>query len=478
MKKLIIWTSIATLLVAILAHIITLIVIPYQIMNNTMAKFPTNVLLKGTRTTAESRGVVMPCPDLVYSIATYDVSKYPLYFSAKVPDAYWSVSFYDTNSDNYFVINDKQVKSNPVELLLVGDNWTSADAGKAQVVKARSNKGIMLVRYLLIDDTALNDLYAVQKQSSLKAEGKSAEEEKSAEIKLSFDAAEYVNAENGFSIKYPKDWKPGSATGRQVFVASAPSRVPTMSISVVTGDPSMRDALSYGLNALGFRDISIGTESQVSLSDGTLASKSKLTFTLPQGYAADALALGAHKDGKLFLVVITTVSLAAPYDDAMFSEIARSLQFSATRPAKAAPVEYKNAEYGFSITYPGEWKEGSPTGNQVFVAAAAEKVPTISVSVIKDDPPLKAALSEGLPALGYTGVTVGPESQVSLADGTPASQCKVGFNLPQGYWADSLALGVHKDGKLFLVMVTTVSLGSPYDEAKFSEIAKTLKFTN
>lgn len=477
MKKLILWTSLATLLIAIMAHFITLIIIPYQIMNTTMAKFPVNVLLKGTRTTAESRTVVMPCPDLVYSIVTYDVSKYPLRFTAQVPDNYWSISLYDTNTDNYFVMNDKQVKSNPVELLLVGDNWTSSDAGIAQVVKARSNKGIMLLRYLLVSDARLDDLYKVQKQSSLKAEGKSAEEEKPAKVALSFDAAEYVNAENGFSIKYPKEWKPGTATGRQVFMAAASARVPTMSVSVVTGDPSMRDALNYGLNALGFTEISIGTESQVSLSDGTLATKSKLSFKLPQGYAAEALALGAHKDGKLFLVVITTVSLAAPYDEAKFSEIARSLEFSAERPAKVAPAEYVNSENGFSIKYPGDWKAGSPSGKQVFVAAAADKVPTISVSVLKEDPPLKTALNENLPNLGYTDVSIGPESQVSLLDGTPASQCKVSFQLPQGYWADALALGTHKDGKLFLVMVTTVSMASPYDETRFSEIAKTLKFT-
>ncbi len=120
MKKWILWTGLGTLAVALIVHMATLNIIPKVIMNVAMSKYPVNTLMKAPRTTADSRGVIRPCPDLVYSLVSYNVSKGPLLFTALVPtDCYWSVSLYDQDSDNYFVINDTQVKSNPYSLLLV-----------------------------------------------------------------------------------------------------------------------------------------------------------------------------------------------------------------------------------------------------------------------------------------------------------------------------------------------------------------------
>jgi uncharacterized membrane protein len=168
MKKWILWTGLGTLAVAVIVHMATLNVIPKVIMNVAMSKYTVNVLMKAPRTTAASRGVIRPCPDLVYSIVSYDVSKGPLLFTAPVPvDTYWSVSLYDQDSDNYFVVNDKQVKSNPYSLLLVRQGMKYDNPTNAQVVMSPNNRGILLVRHLLVSDDKMDALVNIQKQATV-----------------------------------------------------------------------------------------------------------------------------------------------------------------------------------------------------------------------------------------------------------------------------------------------------------------------
>jgi uncharacterized membrane protein len=169
MKKWLLWTALGTLVIAIIMHVVTLIAVPIVIMNGAMSKYPANQLMKGTKTNSESRNVVRPSPDLVYSIVSYDISKEPVRLTAKVPTGtYWSASCFQQNTDNFFVVNDRQVKSNPVEILLVRQGMQVPDAGNAQVVVSPTNKGILLVRHLLLSDDKYQELIDIQKQSSIK----------------------------------------------------------------------------------------------------------------------------------------------------------------------------------------------------------------------------------------------------------------------------------------------------------------------
>ncbi len=327
MKKWLLWTALGTLVVAIAAHIITLVAVPIIIMNGAMAKYPTNQLMKGTKTTAQSRNVVRPSPDLVYSIVCYDVSKEPIRFTAKVPtDTYWSVSMFQANTDNFFVVNDRQVKSNPVEILLGKQGRQYPNAGAAQVVLSPTDRGILLVRHLLVSDDKFQDLVNIQKQSSLKVGNAPDAPAVPAAGGLSFEAAEYINPTYGFSIKYPKTWKESPPVGKQVFVAAAEARVPTISISV-RDEPGFIDAVNTALADTGCTEIKAESEKSTKLPDGTEAVQSALKFKVKAGYDAEALAMGVKKDGKLILSIVTTVSLAAPYDEARFSEILNTFQF-------------------------------------------------------------------------------------------------------------------------------------------------------
>ena len=142
---------------------------------------------------------------------------------------------------------------------------------------------------------------------------------------LTFEAAEYVNTDYGFSVKYPKEWvQQSSEEPTTLFLAAAAKRVPAISISV-QDSATFAEALTATL-ALAGSDIKIVTERSTTLADGTPATEAVVKWKT-QNLGADTFALGLQKDGKWIIVAVTTVSLLAKYNEALFSEIAHTLQF-------------------------------------------------------------------------------------------------------------------------------------------------------
>ena len=67
----------------------------------------------------QSRNVVMPNPDFLYSTIFYDLSEKDLNINANMPDStYWSVSFYKPTTINWFVKNDQEFDTNKLDLTL------------------------------------------------------------------------------------------------------------------------------------------------------------------------------------------------------------------------------------------------------------------------------------------------------------------------------------------------------------------------
>jgi uncharacterized membrane protein len=161
----------ATLALAAVFHVLTVMAFPKAIMvaldwkSKDMGR-SSNVLYHQPRVTADSRVVVRPSPDLLYSVCAYDVSEAPLRISASVPDSYWSLSFFASNTDNFFVINDREVKANPVEILLVGPGMSYKSPGNAQVVTSPSTRGVALIRILITDEDRIEELTKIQRQAS------------------------------------------------------------------------------------------------------------------------------------------------------------------------------------------------------------------------------------------------------------------------------------------------------------------------
>lgn len=333
MKKWIGWTILAIFVVAVIVNLVMVIRMPNEIMEITMTErfnYPTNQWVFAPPATHERRTVVRPSPDLLYSLCLYDVSQYPLRLTAVIPDNYWSISGFAMNTDNFFAINDKQAKSNPIEVVLVWKDMTYQDTtGKAHVIVAPTNRGIILIRTVITSKADLPDLTEIQKKATIELVGAPAKEEIAkppAADGLSFEAAEYVNPEYGFSIKYPAAWVKGQPTGARVFSAAATARVPAITVSVGEA-ASFADALKIGLAEAGGSNISVGSEAQTKLADGTEATTAKADWTVKAGYPGESLALGVQKGGKWIVVTITTVAMLVPYDEVKFSEIAHTLQF-------------------------------------------------------------------------------------------------------------------------------------------------------
>ena len=70
-----------------------------------------NTFHHGRAPTHKSRQIVMPSPDLVYSSCVYDLAAGDLVIAGELPPEghYWSLSLYAHNTDNYFVLNDREL---------------------------------------------------------------------------------------------------------------------------------------------------------------------------------------------------------------------------------------------------------------------------------------------------------------------------------------------------------------------------------
>jgi uncharacterized membrane protein len=134
--------------VAVVSHIGVIISAPYVLMNVAMSRISvevgTNAWRHAPRVTEKSRRIVRPSPDLAYSSCVYDLTNGPVRVTAAAWDDYMSVSVFASNSDNIFVINDRQATTG-VEFVLV-PSGTKRPSGSKIVVESPSTRGIVLQR--------------------------------------------------------------------------------------------------------------------------------------------------------------------------------------------------------------------------------------------------------------------------------------------------------------------------------------------
>ena len=98
------------------------------------------------RITEEARAIVRPAPDFAYSACAYDLGRGPLRLHVGEWGQYWSLSLYADNSDNYFVLDDREVRGG-VEIMLVRAG-KPAPHGAERVVESPSRRGVALIRRL------------------------------------------------------------------------------------------------------------------------------------------------------------------------------------------------------------------------------------------------------------------------------------------------------------------------------------------
>ena len=66
------------------------------------------------------------------------------------------------------MLNDRQAKTNPVEVVLVGPKMEVPMGTNAEVVVAPTTKGIFLLRTLIMDEDKLDELIETQKKARCK----------------------------------------------------------------------------------------------------------------------------------------------------------------------------------------------------------------------------------------------------------------------------------------------------------------------
>lgn len=151
-----VWTAIV---IAVLAHFAFIHAAPRVMMfvaidrvSGKGARY--NAWTVADRVTPLSRTIVRPSPDFAYSACAYDLSDGPIVITATPWDAYWSLSLYADNSDNFFVIDDREARAG-AEITLIRRGRTPPE-NALRVIESPTTRGIALIRRLAPDLDSYN----------------------------------------------------------------------------------------------------------------------------------------------------------------------------------------------------------------------------------------------------------------------------------------------------------------------------------
>lgn len=84
-------------------------------------------------------------PDSIITSMAYDLADGPVRVSGKTWPRYWSLSLYQQNSDNYFVVNDQQLASADFDYVIAMDGQKVSASDGSRIVSP-TQQGIMLIR--------------------------------------------------------------------------------------------------------------------------------------------------------------------------------------------------------------------------------------------------------------------------------------------------------------------------------------------
>jgi len=120
---------------------------------------PLNTMIHPDRRSADDRTIVRPSPDMFYSICLFDLSAGPVRIAtASMPGTYWSLSGFAANTDNFFVVNDRQAGGRPIDILINHRGQGRAQGGSGADYYSPSMRGVILLRMLIEDDLDMSML--------------------------------------------------------------------------------------------------------------------------------------------------------------------------------------------------------------------------------------------------------------------------------------------------------------------------------
>jgi uncharacterized membrane protein len=154
------------ILTAFFVHLGSVAVLPHLVMSRALSGMARgtgyNTMSHQARATASSRFVVRPSPDLLYSSCPFDLDTAGgrLHVHAGgMPDTYWSVSLFDAETNNFYVLDDRRAKGGGFDITVSRD-------GAAGTVRAPTARGLVLVRTLIDDEKRLGRVDAARRHAS------------------------------------------------------------------------------------------------------------------------------------------------------------------------------------------------------------------------------------------------------------------------------------------------------------------------
>lgn len=142
----------AALIAAVVTHFAIIHAIPRLAMDiafDTISAGEANTWRVADRVTPQSKEIVRPSPDFSYAACPFDLSDGPLEIRAAPWGNYWSLSLYADNSDNFFVIDDRETRYD-ARIVLVRAGSAAPD-GAERIVESPSRRGIAIIRRLAPD---------------------------------------------------------------------------------------------------------------------------------------------------------------------------------------------------------------------------------------------------------------------------------------------------------------------------------------
>lgn len=100
-------------------------------------------------------------PDSIISSMAYDLSEGPVRIAGETWPRYWSISFYQQNSDNFFVMNDLELTSRTFDFILALDDQDLSEFEGTPIISPTA-KGIMLIRRFAADASDMDGIIANQ----------------------------------------------------------------------------------------------------------------------------------------------------------------------------------------------------------------------------------------------------------------------------------------------------------------------------
>jgi len=129
-RKVTLWV-VMTLGLAAIAHVGAIRLYPSAIMLAFKTRYTSNRVFHLPKVTAGKLRIVRPSPDLLYSLSVFDLEGGPLRITAPVPGIYVSLSMYGSNTDNFYVSNDRRLAGSDFDVVLVGPHDPEPEVGRA-----------------------------------------------------------------------------------------------------------------------------------------------------------------------------------------------------------------------------------------------------------------------------------------------------------------------------------------------------------